>query len=55
MTAERTPDDVRRDIAREREQLMVSVAQLRRGLPKVAAGALAAVTALKLVRRRKRQ
>jgi hypothetical protein len=47
----RTPDDVRRDIKREREQLGLAVTSLRRGVPKVAGGALAAVAALKTLKR----
>jgi hypothetical protein len=54
MAEQRTPDDVRRDIAQEREELVLATTQLRRELPKVVAGALAAITALKLLRRRKR-
>ena len=47
MAPKRTPDDVRRDIERERKELGLAVTSLRRGVPKVAGAALAAVTALK--------
>ena len=51
MSPKRTPEDVRRDIAREREQLRLEVTELRRGVPKLAAGALAAVATLKALKR----
>jgi len=56
MAPQRTPDDVRRDIAREREQLLGAITELRKGVPKVAGAALAAVAALKALKlvRRKR-
>ena len=63
-TRNRTPDDVRRDIEREREQLVRAVSDLRSDvanvkplLKKVAIGAgalIAARIALKLVLRRRR-
>ena len=59
MTRSRTPEDVRRDIAREREHLVRAVTHLRTEatsfkakLPKIAGAALFGLTALKLVRRR---
>jgi hypothetical protein len=62
---QRSQEDVRRDIEREREQLVVSMTELRREatnikakLPKLAAGAVAAfatLKALKLVRRKRRK
>jgi hypothetical protein len=51
MAPERTPDDVRRDIKREREELELAVSSLRRVVPKVAGGALAAVATLKTLKR----
>ena len=66
-TRDRTPEDVRRDIEREREQLVRAVTHLRSDLHEVAnvkpllrklaigAGAFTlAVVALKLARRRRR-
>jgi hypothetical protein len=63
-TRNRTPDDVRRDIERERQQLVRAVSDLRSDvanvkplLKKVAIGAgalIAARIALKLVLRRRR-
>jgi hypothetical protein len=55
MAPERTPEDVRRDISRERQQLAQTVAAVRRGVPKVAAGALADVAALKTLKRVRRK
>ncbi len=55
MAPQRTPEDVRRDIEREREQLVLAITDLRRGVPKVAAGALAAVAALKALKRLRRR
>jgi hypothetical protein len=51
MAPQRTPEDVRRDIEREREQLRLSVSGLRRGVPRVAGGVLAAVATLKALKR----
>ena len=55
----RSAEDVRRDIAREREQLVRAVEELRSEatsmkakLPKIAGAALAGIAALKLLRRR---
>jgi len=56
MAPERTPEDVRREIKREREQIGLAVTNVRRGVPKLAAtalGAVAALKALKLVRRKR--
>jgi hypothetical protein len=58
MAPKRTPEDVRGDIERERAQLMAAVNELRRGVPKVAAAALAVVATLKALKgvlRRKRR
>ena len=55
MAPERTPDDVRRDIEREREQIGLAMTSLRRGVPKVAGAALAAVAALKTLKRVRRK
>ena len=55
MAPQRTPDDVRRDIKREREQLGLTVTELRRGVPKFAAAALAAVATLKALKRLRRK
>ncbi|HEY3921127.1 MAG TPA: hypothetical protein VGL76_03340 [Gaiellaceae bacterium] len=62
MARSRTTEDVRRDIAREREQLVRAVAELRSEatsvkakLPKIAGAAVASIAALKLVRRRFRR
>src|SRR4029079_8646949 len=51
MAPKRTPDDVRRDIKREREQLGLAVTELRRGVPKVAGAAFAALATLKALKR----
>jgi hypothetical protein len=51
MAPERTPEDVRRDIKREREQIGLAVSNLRRVVPKAAGGALAALAALKTLKR----
>lgn len=55
MAPKRTPDDVRRDIKREREQLGLTVTELRRGVPRLAAGAFAAVATLKALKRFRRK
>jgi hypothetical protein len=55
MSPERTPDDVRSDIKREREQLSLAVSQLRQAVPKVAAAVVAAVAALKTLKRVRRK
>jgi hypothetical protein len=62
MARSRNTEDVRRDIAREREQLVQAVEELRSEatsvrarLPKIAGAALASIAALKLVRRRFRR
>jgi hypothetical protein len=51
MAPRRTPEDVRRDIEREREQLAATVTELRRDVPKLAGGALAALATLKALKR----
>ena len=60
--AQRSQDDVRKDIEREREQLVLAVTELRREatnvkamLPKVAAGAFATVAVLKTLKRLRRK
>jgi hypothetical protein len=55
MAPRRTPEDVHRDIEHEREQLMLAVTGLRRGVPKLAAGMLAAVATLKALKRLRRK
>jgi hypothetical protein len=55
MAPQRTPDDVRRDIAREREQLDGTITELRKRVPKLAAAALASVAALKALKRVRRK
>jgi hypothetical protein len=55
MSPERTPDDVRRDIRREREQIGLAVSSLRRGVPKIAGAVLGAVAALKTLKRVRRK
>ena len=55
MAPKRTPEDVRRDIKREREQLGLAASELRRGVPKVAATALAALATLKALTRLRRK
>ena len=56
-TEDRTPEDIRRDIEHEREQLVQAVAALRTEatsfkakLPKIAAGVVATIVAYKLIR-----
>jgi hypothetical protein len=54
---QRTPEDVRRDIEREREQLVRAVTDFANVFRKIAIGAATAagtIVALKLVRRRSR-
>ena len=51
----RTPDDVRRDIKREREQIGLAVSSLRRGVPKIAGAVLGTVAALKTLKRVRRK
>ena len=55
MSPRRTPDDVRRDIERERTQLKLAVTELRRGVPKIAAGVVAALATLKALKRVRRK
>ena len=55
MAPQRTSEDVRRDIERERKELMLAVTELRRGVPKFAAGVLAAVATLKALKRIRRK
>jgi hypothetical protein len=50
----RTPDDVRRDIKREREEIGETVTTLRRGVPRVAGAVFGAVAALKTLKRFRR-
>jgi hypothetical protein len=51
MAPRRTTEDVRRDIKREREQLVTTVSELRRTVPKFAAAALAGIATLKALKR----
>jgi len=54
MARGRTPEDVRRDIEREREQIGLAVSTLRRGVPKIAGAVLGTVAALKTLKRFRR-
>jgi hypothetical protein len=54
MAPDRTPEDVRRDIKREREQIGLAVSSLRRGVPRIAGAVLGTVAALKTLKRFRR-